>query len=120
MVGAAARKSHGDKEGTRALIEVLLLHRRMPHEQVLAGLKAALDAGALTADAVALEARKLADQQHDEHEAPPDPTADAPPTVRSLTERRLRTQLREDSRPVPSVDKYAQLLRSRHPKRNPS
>ena len=55
---AAARKAHGDQTGTRALIEVLLLHRHMRHEQVVAGLAAALSAGALTADAVALEARK--------------------------------------------------------------
>lgn len=32
---AAACKTHGDAEGTRALIEVLLLHRHMPPEQVL-------------------------------------------------------------------------------------
>ena len=58
---AAARKAHGDAAGTRALIEVLLLHRHLPHEHVVAGLAAALRAGALTADAVALEARKAAD-----------------------------------------------------------
>lgn len=33
----------------------------MPREQVLAGIRAALTAGALTADVVALEARKAAD-----------------------------------------------------------
>ena len=33
----------------------------MPHEHLVAGLAAALRAGALTADAVALEARKAAD-----------------------------------------------------------
>jgi hypothetical protein len=100
---------------------VLLLHRRMPHEQVLAGLRAALDAGALTADAVALEARKLADQ-HDEHAPPPlpDKTAQAHTAVRSLTEQRLRAHLREDIRPLPSVDKYDRLLSSRRPYRNPS
>lgn len=37
------------------------LHRHMTHEHVVAGLAAALKAGALTADAVALEARKAAD-----------------------------------------------------------
>src|SRR5690606_34989230 len=56
---AAARRAHGERDGTRALIEVLLLHRHLPHEQVVAGLAAALRAGALTADAVALEARKI-------------------------------------------------------------
>ena len=58
---AAARKAHGDAAGTRALVEVLLLHRHMDGEHVVAGLAAALRAGALTADAVALEARKAAD-----------------------------------------------------------
>ena len=49
---AAARKAHGDAAGTRALVEVLLLHRHMDGEHVVAGLAAALRAGALTADAV--------------------------------------------------------------------
>jgi hypothetical protein len=39
---------------------VLLLGRHLPHEHVAAGLAAALRAGAMTADAVALEARKAA------------------------------------------------------------
>ncbi|HWN00521.1 MAG TPA: hypothetical protein VNO54_26010 [Streptosporangiaceae bacterium] len=55
---ATVRKAHGDRDGTRAMIEVLLLHRNMPHDQVIAGLDAALRAGALTADAVALEAAR--------------------------------------------------------------
>jgi hypothetical protein len=42
---AAARARHGDAAGTRALIEVLLLHRRMPPAQVIAGIQAALTAG---------------------------------------------------------------------------
>ena len=57
---AAARARHGDAAGTRALIEVLLLHRRMPPGQVIAGMRAALTAGACTADVVAVEARKHA------------------------------------------------------------
>jgi hypothetical protein len=40
---------------------VLLLGRHMEHEHVVAGLAAAHRAGALTADAVALEARKAAE-----------------------------------------------------------
>jgi hypothetical protein len=55
--GPRPAKAHGDRNGTRALIQVLLLHRHMNHEHVVAGLAAALRAGALTADAVALEAR---------------------------------------------------------------
>ncbi|WP_327687890.1 Mu transposase domain-containing protein [Streptomyces tubercidicus] len=54
---AAACKVHGDRDGTRALIEVLLLARHIPHEHLVAGLAIALRVGALTEDAVALEAR---------------------------------------------------------------
>ena len=42
---AAARARHGDAAGTKVLIEVLLLHRRMPATQVIAGITAALAAG---------------------------------------------------------------------------
>ena len=42
---AAARARHGDADGTRALIEVLLLHRRMPAAQVIAGITAAVASG---------------------------------------------------------------------------
>jgi hypothetical protein len=104
---AQARKVHGDADGTRALIRVLLLHRHMIHEHVVAGLAAALRAGALTADAVALEARKAA-----EGDEPVSTDSDAPDrsAVASLTARRL-THLPTDTRPLPSVAVYDQLLR---------
>ena len=54
---SAARARHGDGAGTRALIEVLLLHRRMPAAQVIAGMTAALAAGSCSPDVVAVEAR---------------------------------------------------------------
>lgn len=107
---AAACKAHGDRDGTRALIEVLLLGRHVRHEHVVAGLAAALRVGALTADAVALEARKAAEA--DQGELPrTEPTA-APDaaTVTYLTARRL-TRLPADTRPLPSVAVYDQLLR---------
>ena len=101
-----------------------MLHRHLPHEHVVAGLATALRAGALTADAVALEARK-----HNETEdgGADDKTGHHPthlggdrargegetPAVRSLTERRLRAHIPTDTRPLPSVDKYDQLLASR-------
>jgi transposase len=108
---AAARKAHGDAAGTRALVEVLLLHRHMDGEHVVAGLAAALRAGALTADAVALEARKAAD---DGDGRPPAAAAPPfPPQVASLTARRLE-KLPADTRPLPSVAAYDQLLR--HPR----
>ncbi|WP_131746153.1 IS21 family transposase [Frankia sp. Cppng1_Ct_nod] len=108
---AAARKVHGDTAGTRALIEVLLLHRHMPHGHVVAGLRAALAAGALTADAVALEARKAADTAGHTPQVSASrgqPTAE----ITSLTERRL-AHLPPDTRPLPSVAAYDQLLRRR-------
>ncbi|MEV4245196.1 hypothetical protein AB0J63_17495 [Streptosporangium canum] len=94
-------------------IEVLMLHRHLRHDQVVTGLSAALNAGALTADGVALEARK-----HDEVSDDPGTEPRAEPTeppgrqaVRSLTERRLRAQLPADDRPLPTVDKNAKAHR---------
>src|SRR5262249_26772708 len=56
----AAMAAHGRAEGTRALIEVLLLHRHRPAAAVLAGMSAALAAGSTSPELVALEARKAA------------------------------------------------------------
>ncbi|MFB9881769.1 IS21 family transposase [Planobispora siamensis] len=114
---AAARKAHGEAAGTRELIEVLLLHRHMAHAHVVAGIAAALTVGALSADVVALEARKIA--QADDASAV-EPSPDRPehlawldePAVISLTTRRL-AQLPPDPRPLPSVAVYDQLLRRR-------
>lgn len=110
---AAACKTHGDAEGTRALIEVLLLHRHLAHEHVVAGLAAALRAGGHTADVVALEARKAEDSTRDDA---PDPAASPrgdTKGITSLTERRMRKPLPIDARPLPRVDQYDQLLRRR-------
>ncbi|MFE9382846.1 IS21 family transposase [Streptomyces sp. NPDC007025] len=108
-----ARKVHGERDGTRALIEVLLLGRHLPHEHVVAGLAAALRAGALTADAVALEARKAAQAETEPGPAAGELVAGKPPaTVTSLHEWRL-AHLPPDSRPLPSVTAYDQLLRRR-------
>jgi hypothetical protein len=57
----AARRQHGDGAGTRALIEVLLLHRQLPATHVLAGIDAALGVGSVDPALVAIEARRLAD-----------------------------------------------------------
>jgi len=54
-----AHKVHGGQDGTRALVEVLR-GRRIPHKHLAAGPATALRAGAPTADAIALEARKAA------------------------------------------------------------
>ena len=102
---AAARKAHGDGGGTRALVEVLLLHRHHTHADVVAGITAALTVGAVSPDVVALETRKHA-QQH----ATPTGTD---PVVVSLQARRLADltdQLPLDLRPPPSVAAYDSLL----------
>jgi hypothetical protein len=116
----AARRAHGDAEGTRALIQVLLLQRHMAHEHVVAGLARAVRSGALTADAVALEARKVADTDDqtgiDPVQRPADSTAMS--KVVSLTERRL-AHLPADTRPPPSVAAYDQLLRHHRPESRP-
>lgn len=110
---AAARTAHGDAAGTRALVEVLLLHRRMAFEHVAAGIAAALQAGAMTADVVAMEARKAADADTPGTTAHHDDIPQPSP-VTSLTSRRLAA-LPADARPLPSVAAYDQLLRYPRP-----
>lgn len=89
---AAARKAHGDADGTRQLIEVLLLHRNMAHADRIGGLHAAVTVGAISADVVAVEARKHADNRAlgdttlDESGNPGDFSGDC---VESLTQHRL-------------------------------
>jgi hypothetical protein len=56
-----ARRRLGDAAGTRALIEVLLLHRAIPAEAVLAGIDAALALDRIDTDLVAVEARRFLD-----------------------------------------------------------
>jgi transposase len=58
---AEARRRLGDGAGTRALIEVLLLHRRLPAAAVVAAMEAALGAGVVDPKVVAVEARRAAD-----------------------------------------------------------
>ena len=53
-----ARRRLGDRDGTRALIDVLLLHRAIPTDAVLAGITRALSAGSLDAAVIAIEARR--------------------------------------------------------------
>jgi transposase len=114
---STARAKLGDSGGTRALIEVLLLHRHMRHADVVAGLIAATQVGATNPDVVAVEARKAADR-------PGDGTAPVPAAsgssaggpVVSLTERRLADPsaviagLPADHRPPPAVAPYDELL----------
>lgn len=113
---AAARKATGDSGGTRALVEVLLLHRHHRHDHVVAGITAALSVGAVSPDVVAVETRK-AQQQHENPIAAP-----ADQVVVSLTERRpaadlpeAAAQLPPDRRPPPSVAPYDSLLTGTSP-----
>jgi len=57
---AEARRRLGDARGTRALVDVLLLHRRLSCAAVEAGMVAALEAGGVDPRVVAVEARRAA------------------------------------------------------------
>jgi len=103
---AQARRKLGDGPGTRALIEVLLLHRRLPAVSVTAGIEGALKAGTCSPDVVAVEARR--------HAAAAGAPAPAPSPRRSraavITLPRRTEPLPADSRPVPDTAAYDQLL----------
>lgn len=118
---AAARRTEGDAGGTRALIDVLLLHRSMPDADVLAGISAALQVGAVSADVVAVEARRYQTRgfETSQQEAAFDgqwPACGLGQRVVSLTQRRLADPaaviagLPPDRRPLPTVTHYDQLL----------
>ena len=89
----------------------------MDDADVIAGIGAALSVGAHTADVVAIEARKVAEARIGEPggqtagsggQAMPGQAAE----VTSLTMRRIAA-LPPDTRPLPTVDAYDQLLRQR-------
>ncbi len=117
---AAARHRHGDAAGTRALIEVLLLHRRLPEAAVLSGIRAAVAAGSVSADAVAIEARKHTPTTTTATTAETTAAAGSGPqrsraAVVTLGARRAAALagLPADARPAPSVRDYDQLLAHR-------
>ena len=107
---SAARRADGEPAATRVLVEVLLLHRHMAAANVVTGIQAALSVGAHAADVVAVEARRAADARA---AGPvPDSGGGEPaeePQVTSLTLRRLAA-LPADTRPLPTVSAYDQLL----------
>jgi transposase len=114
---AAARKGLGDADGTRALIEVLLLHRHLPHAAVVAGITAALSVGSISPDVVAVEARKASSDTSSNSDM-----VTGEHVVISLPERRDTSPrvtpgdpgevlgLLGDDRPIPTVTPYDQLL----------
>lgn len=114
----AARKVDGDTAGTRALIDVLLLHRTIRPDDLVAGIRAALTVGAVSADVVAVEARlHAAGSGSDRHPAAPQRGPEQ--RVVSLTQRRLANPaaviagLPPDRRPLPNLAQYDQLLTRR-------
>lgn len=58
---AEARRRLGDRDGTRALIDVLLLHRSLSAGAVTAGIDAALNVDSVDPAVVAIEARRAAE-----------------------------------------------------------
>ncbi len=90
---ATARRAHPNDESaaTRSMIEVLLLHRQLPTDAVLAGIRAALTIGATNPDVVAVQARHAA----------------ATPAGALLA---LPERVPPDTRGVPSLTAYDQLL----------
>ncbi|MET1156702.1 IS21 family transposase [Arthrobacter sp.] len=120
---AASRRVNGDADGTRELIDVLLLHRSMDAADIRAGITAALGVGAVSADVVAVEARRHGTastgggSELDRHQG-----ALAEVNVQrvvSLTQRRLMDPaaviagLPPDTRPMPAVSAYDELLAKR-------
>lgn len=89
-----ARRRLGDAAGTRALIEVLLLHRQLPLVAVRAALDAVEHVGSCDPDLVAIEARRTVDGRGT--------TAVSPD----------RAEWADWSRPVPALTGYDALLGS--------
>ena len=110
--GAAGR--HRSRAGPRGrvLVEVLLLHRHLPAAAVVAGLRAALAVGATSPEVVAVEARRAAASAMDASAAAD--VAGGP--VLTLPDRPLApTVLTPESRSLPSVQAYDELLSRRTP-----
>jgi len=104
----AARRRLGDGAGTRALIEVLLLHRTTPADAVLAGMNAALAVERIDANLVAVEARRHLEG------APPAATGTAPAAADGVADRPGRVvpigARGEPARPAPGLTGYDDLL----------
>lgn len=91
-----ARRRLGDRDGTRALIEVLLLHRSIPADALVAGIERALTAGSIDPAVVAIEARRIGET----------------PTVAAVVIP-IGEGLTRFDRPVPTTAVYDALLEAR-------
>ncbi|MFD7498087.1 hypothetical protein ACFV8T_38150 [Streptomyces sp. NPDC059832] len=122
---AAAKKRCGNREGTRMLIEVLLLHRQLPAAAVIAGMATVLKVGAISTDLVAIEARKAIENTEEaegsaadivavtgsdavEDESGRGEQAGAGAKVISLHTKRMPPDLRPG---LPDMSKYDRLLK---------
>jgi transposase len=88
-----ARLRLGERDGTKAMIEVLLAHRVLPYEAVVAGIEAALSLSSVDAEVVLVEARRATEQRGE-------PVA-------------LPAGLARFERPAPSLSRYDELLEAR-------
>jgi hypothetical protein len=89
----AVRRTRGDAEGTRALVEILLAHRTLPAAVLVAAMDRAADSGALDPAVVLIDARRA----QSAHVAPVIPIA----------------ALTRYDRPAPTLTDYDQLLTTR-------
>jgi transposase len=90
----AARRALGDKAGTQALIEALLLHRTLPPSAVQAAMREATSTGRYNADMLAVTARAHA----------------TPPTVNTPIALPSNVADASAARPTPSLAGYDALL----------
>ena len=86
-----ARRRLGDRDGTRALIEVLLLHRTIPADALITGIGRALSAGSIDPAVIAIEARRAGE-----------------PAVATVVP--IGEGLSRFDRPTPSIADYDDLL----------
>jgi transposase len=91
---AEARRRLGDRDGTRALIEILLLHRSVPADALVTGMRRALTAGSIDATVIAIEARRAAE-----------------PIVATVVP--IGEGLSRFDRPAPSIADYDDLLEAK-------
>ncbi len=88
-----ARFRLGDKAGTKAMIEVLLAHRVLPYEAVVAGIAAALAVSSVDPQVVMVEARRTTEQR-----------------AKGVV---LPEGLTRFDRPAPSLSRYDDLLEAK-------